>query len=129
MEERPARIRGERRSSGKDSVIGRPLSSHSSYSDIDDSGRSLNSKEVPTQNKFSKFLSLLAQPFADIQPKTKRWARQVVRILTGLVVLVIAIVVPSFDRVVGELPYDAALKIGLKRIFPIKVFSVPSRSS
>ena len=42
------------------------------------------------------------QPFAHAPPKTKTWIRQILKIVTGLLLLAIAIFIPSFDRILGE---------------------------
>lgn len=53
-------------------------------------------------------LSSLMQPLVHTKPGSKAFARLVIKVVTGLILLAIAIFVPGFDRVMGThavLPY------------------------
>lgn len=89
------------------------------------SGSSIKSEDVDTANASASFFSdihtnnsstpkgsalkpvasrsSIIQPLADIQPRSKLYVRQIVKIATSVLVLVIAIFVPSFDKVIGLL--------------------------
>lgn len=55
------------------------------------------------QSSISAVFSAVSQPLADIKPKSKAVVRQIVKLVTSLVLLAIAIFIPSFDRVMGLL--------------------------
>lgn len=55
------------------------------------------------QSTISAVLSSVSQPLSGIKPKSKAVVRQIVRMVTSLVLLAIAIFIPSFDRVMGLL--------------------------
>lgn len=55
------------------------------------------------QSSVSAILSAVSQPLSEIKPKSKAVVRQVVKVVTSLVLLAIAIFIPSFDRVMGLL--------------------------
>lgn len=55
------------------------------------------------QSTISAALSAISQPLADIKPQAKAYVRLAVKLVTSLVLLAIAIFIPSFDRVMGLL--------------------------
>ena len=55
------------------------------------------------QSSVSAVLSAVSQPLSEIKPQSKAVVRQVVKVVTSLVLLAIAIFIPSFDRVMGLL--------------------------
>lgn len=55
------------------------------------------------QSTISAVLSAVSQPLSEIKPKSKAVVRQVVKVVTSLLLLGIAIFIPSFDRVMGLL--------------------------
>ncbi|KAK9899790.1 hypothetical protein P389DRAFT_4127 [Cystobasidium minutum MCA 4210] len=104
VEQEPEGIILERRGSGsKGSDWTEP--SYSTFSEHSSSNMTTpraRTAEV-NQSTISAVLSSVSQPLADIKPKFKAVVRQIVKLVTSLTLLAIAIFIPSFDRVMGLL--------------------------
>jgi len=103
VEQEPAGITLKRRNSSfKDSDYSEP--SYSTFSEISDDMDTPRARTAEVnQSSMSAMLSAVSQPLSEIKPQSKTVVRLIVRIVTSLVLLAIAIFIPSFDRVMGLL--------------------------
>lgn len=89
---------------GSDFSSHRRLSYSSGTSEIEGSGTPRASGQAiaeTSQTSVSAGLSSLMQPLVHTKPGSKAFARLMIKIVTGFVLLAIAIFVPGFDRVMG----------------------------
>ena len=87
----------------------RRLSQISNASDYEGSGTPRASNQDihgASQASTSAGLSSLMQPLTRPKPSSKAFARLMIKIVTGFVLLAIAIFVPGFDRVMGTLRFN-----------------------